>query len=272
MTEELVLDQSVVALAGDWHGDVRWTARALSAIRKSHPGVRTVLHLGDFGLWPRDSYLRTVDYWARRAGLHLLVTPGNHDDWDQLQEWFGRSHVFRASERVTFLPRGYRFQIGDRVFMSFGGAASPDRAQRLRQRSRTPIWWNEEVASEAEVRLATDGGPVDVLLTHEVPLSSLPRVSEELERFANLLDPDDVEYVRNSRMQIEAIRRATRPRLHAHGHAHLSDAGVVTADDLSFPTVALSNEWTRGNVALLDLANMHSRFLTGEELRLPRRQ
>lgn len=272
MTEELVLDQSVVALAGDWHGDVRWTARALSAIRKSHPDVRTVLHLGDFGLWPRDSYLRTVDYWARRAGLHLLVTPGNHDDWDQLQEGFGHRHVFRASEHVTFLPRGYRFRIGEHVFMSFGGAASPDRAHRARQRSRTPIWWPQEVANEAEVRLATEGGPVDVLLTHEVPFTSLPRVSEELERSASFLDPADVEYIRGSRSQVETVRNATRPSLHAHGHAHISDSGEVTADGRSFPTIALSNEWSRGNIALLDMDTLDSRFLTGKELRLPPRQ
>lgn len=150
----LNIDEPTVAVSGDWHGNLRWVSQILPAIRRAHPAVRTVLHVGDFGLWPGDRYLETVDFWAKRSGLRILVTPGNHDDWDALEDPFSRGELAHVSETTTFMPRGYRFTVGGRTAMSFGGAASHDRAWRLAQRTKRPIWWPAEVAPEAEVEAA----------------------------------------------------------------------------------------------------------------------
>ena len=77
---------SRVALAGDWHGSRVWVQSVLASIRRADGEVRDVLHVGDFGLWPADTFLDTVDYWAERTGLRLWVTPGNHEDYGQLKE------------------------------------------------------------------------------------------------------------------------------------------------------------------------------------------
>lgn len=38
--ETIEIDDAVVALAGDWHGNVGWTARVLASIRRASPAVR----------------------------------------------------------------------------------------------------------------------------------------------------------------------------------------------------------------------------------------
>lgn len=72
--------ESYVALAGDWHGNVDWIGRAIPAIAREAPGVRTILHAGDFGIWADVSgrkYIDAVDFWCDRAGIsRVLVTPG----------------------------------------------------------------------------------------------------------------------------------------------------------------------------------------------------
>lgn len=46
-----------IALAGDWHGNTRWALHALEAAARQ--GCDTVVHLGDFGLWPGHDGART---------------------------------------------------------------------------------------------------------------------------------------------------------------------------------------------------------------------
>ena len=47
---------SAVAIAGDWHGNLRW---ALDRIGDAHAaGATTIVHLGDFGYWVPDPATR----------------------------------------------------------------------------------------------------------------------------------------------------------------------------------------------------------------------
>lgn len=259
---------SRVALAGDWHGSRVWVQSVLASIRRADEEVRDVLHVGDFGLWPADTFLDTVDYWAERTGIRLWVTPGNHDDWGQLEKSFGRGEMARASEWVTFLPRGYRFTIGDRTAVSFGGAASHDRAWRLSQRSKHPIWWRQEVATEAEVAATVAGGAADLLITHDVPSTVLPAVAAVIGNRRRQDAPEDADYVVASTRQIDTVRAAVRPSLHVHGHTHVYDIGLVDTDHGPVRTLALADERRHGNIALLDADTFDVRTLTKEALRL----
>lgn len=259
---------SRVAVAGDWHGSRVWVQSVLASIRRADAEVRDVLHVGDFGLWPADTNLDAVDYWAERTGLRLWVTPGNHDDWDQLEAPFGRGDVARVSEWVTFLPRGFRFTVGDRTAVSFGGAASHDRAWRRTQRSKHPIWWPQEIATDAEVAAAVGGGSADLLVTHDVPTTVLPAVAAVLDRRNGEDAPEDAAYVHASARQIDAVRAAVRPLLHVHGHTHVHEIGDVDTDHGPVRTLALTNERRHGNIAFLDADTLDVRTLTKEELRL----
>ena len=137
-----------VAIAGDWHSSGYWARRALTMLHDQAPDVRTVLHLGDFNLTsntPWTAYRRNVVKAMATNGIErILVTPGNHDDWNQLGPRFElhphEPYRLPKTETVSFLPRGYRFQIGGRTFLSFGGAASPDQEKRIEGRD----WWGNE--------------------------------------------------------------------------------------------------------------------------------
>src|SRR5690606_16673906 len=95
-------------------------------------GIRTILHVGDFGIWSGvegRAFLNSVDLWCERVGIErILVTPGNHEDWGWLDEDFDLmpGEPVPVSPRVAALPRGFRFTISGVAFLSFGGAASVD--------------------------------------------------------------------------------------------------------------------------------------------------
>lgn len=171
-----------VALAGDWHGNLFWVQRAIPFLARRARGIRTILHVGDFGVWrerPGKGMLATVDYWCRQTGIErVLVTPGNHEDWDLLDAAFARypGEAVRLSEVVWVLPRGYRFTLAGRSFVSFGGAASLDYA------SRTPgmNFWPMEIPTEENVASAIAGGPAEVLVTHETVNGGAPAVERVL--------------------------------------------------------------------------------------------
>ena len=68
--------------AGDWHGNLLWATSRIQSIGSS--GVKTILHVGDFGIWPGASgkrYLQGVENTCERHDVDILITPGNHEDW-----------------------------------------------------------------------------------------------------------------------------------------------------------------------------------------------
>ena len=147
-----------VVFAGDWHGNLPWATRRIQSVGAS--GVTTILHVGDFGLWPGNSgkrYLQVIEMTCARVGVELLVTPGNHEDWARLTaQWAnpkrrdpesGARLPLQLAEHIQILPRGHRFTIGRTNFLSFGGAASVDRHLR----TEGVDWWPEEMPSEAAI-------------------------------------------------------------------------------------------------------------------------
>lgn len=157
-----------IVIAGDWHGDQGW---ALAVIRSAaRSGAQTILHVGDFALdWPGLKRARYEDRLNRRlieCDIELIVSGGNHDNWDTLMKLSPQEDglgTFRSNIRV--LPRGGRAQIGGLTIGALGGAYSVDQEHRTEGKD----WWANEEPSESEAQRLVDGGPVDVLLTHDAP-------------------------------------------------------------------------------------------------------
>ena len=157
-----------LAVAGDWHGNLGW---ALTTIRSAaREGVRTILHVGDFGLdWPgakRGRYEAKLNKCLLEVGITLIVSGGNHDNWETLAglplEADGLA-TFRSNIRV--LPRGSRTQIGGLVVGGLGGAFSVDYIHRTDGKD----WWRNEEPTPEEAQKLVTAGPVDVLITHDAP-------------------------------------------------------------------------------------------------------
>ncbi|MFK4729515.1 metallophosphoesterase [Agromyces mediolanus] len=260
--DELATERAV-AVAGDWHGDVRWVQRAVPAFARQHPDVRTVLHVGDLGVSGRErppGFLGTVDYWLGRSGIdRLLLTPGNHDDWAWLDAEFASSpgRAVLMSERVWALPRGLRFEIGGRSFLSFGGAASMDYASRTPGKS----WWAQEAPTALEAEYAAAGGPVDVLLTHDMVNGGTRAADEQLSR--GRWSPEAHEYSQVVRAAVTFVWESVRPRVLAHGHMHVMGERELQDGRRVY---SLGCEWMRGNLGVLDLRDMDWEWVRLPEL------
>ncbi len=178
-----------LAIFGDWHGDSGW---ALTAIRSAaREGVRTAVHVGDFGLdWPgakRGRYEAKLNKYLVDLGLTLVVSGGNHDNWDTLEKLAVDTDglaTFRSNIRI--LPRGGRAVLEGLTVGGLGGAFSVD----YKHRTEGKDWWRNEEPTLEEAAALMAGGPLDILITHDapagVPLKGDFQLSDELTRKADI--------------------------------------------------------------------------------------
>jgi len=252
-----------VAIAGDWHTSGYWAKTALSLVRRHAPDVRTLLHLGDFNLTtnkPWTAFRDTVGKAMTENGIErILVTPGNHDHWGQLSQRFSvypdAPYPLPKTETIEFLPRGHRFSIGGRTFLSFGGAASPDQESRIQGVN----WWPEEEPTEADVAGALMGGRVDVMLTHEAVDGGSRAVDQIIARpNRQLFSACGLAASRRSRALVTNLWRELAPPLLFHGHMHVRSEHRV-ANGQAVYSLAANN--SAGNVGILDLVTLEWTWL-----------
>jgi len=250
-----IAGESQVAVAGDWHGNSMWVQSVIPALHTAAPGVRTILHAGDFGIRSDEhgkKFLAVVDAECRASKIdRILVTPGNHDDWGRLHQRFATrpGEAIRLTDTVCALPRGFRFTLAGRTFLSFGGAASLDHAYRRARKT----WWPEEMATWGDVFTAIAGGPVEVLVTHETIIGGTSKVEAVLNSNPMGWDEDALEYSRESRRLITALWRGVEPDLLFHGHLHAADRARLTNGQR---IVSLGSDRQRKNLGVLDLADL----------------
>ncbi len=247
-----------VGLAGDWHGNTRWALKKLERFHRD--GIRTILHLGDFGLWPTQGgakFLRRIDEACSEYDQTIFVTDGNHEDHARLasiEPYAGKRWV---SDRVAFFERGHRWRWQNQTFVSLGGAASVDFEDRAEGRS----WWREEVASQADVDRAVRGGRADVLLTHDAPAPGTPVVEQIIRTNPLGFSKRALEYAAESRVRVTETFHALQPALNIHGHMHYGERRKRHVE--GFPhlteTIALSCDNDEGNIAILDVLDLHVR-------------
>src|SRR5680860_676887 len=220
-----------VVFAGDWHGNLLWATSRLQSIGSSGP--TTILHVGDFGIWPGSSgkrYLHAVENTCARYDLNIMITPGNHEDWARLTTLWanpkrrdpgtGEALPLHLTEHVQVLPRGHRSPSAGRTFLP-------------------------------------SGGPVDVLITHDTPESEwcVPAVRETLARNPHGWPQDSLTWAAVSRSRVNRVFEAVRPRLLVHGHHHVWGDRSVHLPGAGHQTrvVSLGADGEAGNVWRLDL-------------------
>lgn len=216
-----VTGAKVVALAGDWHGNLAWAQKMIRLAKQNEAVV--IVQLGDFGYWRPDpstrKYLFRVERLLGELDMKLLWIDGNHEDHRRLAALSLADDGTRPfSDHVLHLPRGYRFTVTDETggsytWLAVGGAVSVDKQWRTPGRS----WWPEEAINADEVAVAINGGPVDVLISHDAPSGVVVP-----DRRVGDWPADVLREAEQHRVLLRRIVDQVRPRELWHGHYHVS--------------------------------------------------
>jgi hypothetical protein len=166
-----------LAVVGDVHGDIQWLRDVVLSCAREN--VRTILQVGDLGLdWPGRNRARMETRLERllaEEGMTMVTCGGNHDNWDTLSSLTVQPDGLATwRPHIRFLPRGGRATIEGLTVGGLGGAFSVD-GPPLRTEGKD--WWANEELTLEEAKSLIAGGPVAILLTHDVP-AGVPMKSE----------------------------------------------------------------------------------------------
>lgn len=214
-----------VAVVGDLHGDLQW---ARHVIRSAHAeGVKTILQVGDLGvLWPgamKGRWDARLNKYLDAFDVDFIFIDGNHDSHRELRDLEVHSDgLARVLPRIKYLARGGRTVVENLVVGGLGGAFSVDHPWR----KPGVDWWPdiEEVASQ-DVEMLVAGGPVDILLTHDVP-AAVPMRSKWDD-----LDAETIARAQVSRDLLQQAVDALKPAQVFSGHWHRRHTDVIRHPD-----------------------------------------
>lgn len=252
-------DPTRVVMAGDWHGNLRWGLAVID--HAAHVGAQTILHLGDFGVWqgrPGREYLHHLDERLTQRGVTLAFVDGNHENHEMLAAYPRTSDgAATVTDTITYLPRGHRWVWHGQTWLALGGATSVDRQQR------TPgwDWWaSEEITAGQAHRVVAEGGPVEMMLCHDVP-EGVPALERRIAPNPFGFPAAELRSAHQHRLLLRFVVDAVHPTQLWHGHYHWSYQDTLPLPDGHRVAVTgLDKDGTtlEENTAILDLDAAHS--------------
>lgn len=260
----------IVGILGDTHGQQRWTRFALWAYKEL--GVDVVYQVGDFGFGKSNSgktdpFSAFVNDNAKKFGVHVVVVPGNHEDYDIIDsvpvDSDGWQHYMDA---IDIAPRGHRWTQNGVSFVALGGAPSVDRQYRLSvQRPNMKLWWEQEAITQADVDKTVAGGYADVMLAHDAPF--VEQIQKVIGGNPHGFAEQDIHYAYEGRKLIDSAFVGVKPKLFVHGHYHFPVDETVQWDDGSKSRVfGLDRDGTPGAIGFLDLDTLEATTLSKSKL------
>ena len=253
-----------IGVAGDWHGDANAAITALKGLKNA--GIETVYHVGDFGFWPGLSgkkFLRALERQLTLYGITIYVTMGNHDDYPQVAALpVSEDGLQWATEHIAVMPRGYRWSIGERTFVSLGGAPSinfPDLKAGI-------SWWPEEALTMGDVYRIAEGGQADVMITHDAPDGIAPLVNLMATNRAEW-SPEGLQYAEQGRMLMTQAVLSVKPTMLFHGHYHFDYVEATEFEDhdgrFTTTVVGLNRNKYKNNAIILNTVTLETEWVLG---------
>lgn len=157
----------VIAIAGDIHGDSQLLNSALQ--KAVAAGAVALIQAGDFGVYPFTlEHLMAV---AASSPIPVYFIDGNHEHYPIIKSW-PSTECKTIAPNLTYVPRGVVLEIAGLRVGFLGGAGSIDYAYRKAGRDWFP---NDEQIADASVDALIAAGPVDILITHTPPRSTVDK-------------------------------------------------------------------------------------------------
>lgn len=244
-----------IVIAGDWHKATIWGVATIR--RAAEKGIDTIYHLGDFGFYGggREWRMNELGEACKHYGVKIWVTPGNHENWDDLYDLFDifpdEPAPIEPSEHVFMLPPGFRWTRNDVSFVSLGGAPSIDKNFCVPGID----WWAKETITLGEAMRTIEAGPADIMLTHDAPDYGPGKVHDiiytDAEAKAKYWGVEVLKYCGEGRRVLNGVYEAVQPKALFHGHMHVWDH--YTNPDTGQHIVALPQEGKKQNGVIIDL-------------------
>lgn len=198
--------------AGDWHAGTEFAIASID--HAAERSVDRILHVGDFGFWPRHQqgleFLKGVSDHAVERGVSIWFCDGNHEDHAELPH-DSETRPVEVIENVRWMPRGTTLDWAGRRILFMGGAVSVDQFARFPGRT----WFQAEIPTEAHWHRAMSTPDIDVVVAHDtvpgMPVSGRPSLSIpwSIRRRAS-----------DHRKRLQALQKRLQPSLWVHGHWH----------------------------------------------------
>ena len=196
---------------GDIHGELRtlvWTAT-----QKYRLTDTDLVVLGDFGVGFDKKiyadYLRCKNRLIRH-NIDIYTIRGNHDDPDYFNE---NSEIYKKNKEIFtnlhFLEDHKVYNIGGLDIYAIGGGGSTDIIHRTPNKS----WWpGEYIVPKPEKELP---GKVDVIISHEAPLTFEPVVT----RFEETPE-EQYNKIIEGRSYLDTVLKEVTCKYWYYGHYH----------------------------------------------------
>lgn len=188
---------------GDVHGDPDYVRLAIDKAIASK--CVQIVQLGDFGYSPHTDEGKAFLNRIKDPEIPIFWIDGNHDNHDWLEH--DADEPIEIEKGIYYLPRGYRWMIGDQTLMALGGAESIDKDSRTVGYN----YWLNEGLSYSDIERAIAPGCIDILFCHDCPTRA--------EDFAmNNRSPNPIG--KATRDGLDAVIEQCKPRRVLHGHHH----------------------------------------------------
>ena len=223
-------DPKVIAYAGDWHGRLSYALKAVFFAAQN--GAEAIVHAGDFGFNFTPEFLDPLNERLDSYGIDLYFVDGNHENFHTLFTYPIVEGVRPLRERIIHLPRGTRWVWQGKMFLALGGAISVDKHRRTEGKT----WWREERITWDEANKVIEGGPADIMITHDCPDGvEIPGLEDGHLYFPeHLLMESD-----GHRKLLRVIVDEVKPELLIHGHYHRRYTDTLVGDDYQTKVIGL---------------------------------
>lgn len=216
---------TIIGLLGDTHGNATWTVHAIQTFHDQ--GITTILQVGDFGIYNSTFgalFAKRVNLLLKKLDMMFYVVPGNHEDWDFIDEMFVHEDGWQHYRSNIFIaPRGHRWEWEGVSFVGLGGAPSVDRNYRVRMqeasKGKAKYWWEQEAITQTDVDNVVAGGYADVMVAHDAPYG-IPGLEAQLVHNPFGFTVEDLAYGLEGRELMLQALHGVQPKLFLHGHYH----------------------------------------------------
>ena len=206
----------MILLLGDIHGDYKVLEHAIQLAEQTNAAA--IIQVGDFGLFRGAGMANETHFYkvARNSKIPVYFIDGNHDDCDRWAEYTDVARVW-SDANLFYIPRGTVMELDGRTIACMGGAASIDKAWRLKDGAH---WTPTENISPAEIlRLLTNAKDkqIDLFITHCPPGSV---ITQHFDPSAKLFFEVGLDWIDPNQLVIEELwHRLGTPMIYS-GHMH----------------------------------------------------